>query len=110
MKHLRAGVVSLVSLVSVLGLMGILALSAYTDPPSSRAKLCNDQDRCDILPHPPQADSDKAPTLAPPRADARSTVNNSSRTSTSGQPVFVQVKTDYADIEVSWAPADRFGR
>jgi len=111
MELLRTTVASLVGVVTVFCVMTILAISPYTRDPIFPAELCSDLVQSDIgQQHLPQPDADKVPTLAPPRIDALSTAVNSLHIPSFGQSVYVQIKTDRADIEVGWASGEFLGR
>jgi len=111
MEQFKNAVTSIVGIVSILGLMVFLAISSCIDSPTFRAELCSDRVPCDVrLKQSPQSDARKLPTLAPPCINTLSTTNNSLRTPLLGQPVYVQVKTDRAEIEVGWASGDYLGR
>ena len=111
MEHFRISFSAIIGVVAIVCLMAILAVSACIDSPAFKAGLCNAFVQCDIsqksLPRP---DASQMPTLAPPRAGDLSAKDGSLQALLIGQPVYVQVKTDRADIEVGWAPGEFMGR
>jgi hypothetical protein len=112
MARLRRAIASLICIAAILGLMALLMISG-TRNPAYHTELCSDYVRCDIgRQHSTNPDTSKMPTLAPPRLKALSTTENSNSLHVPypGQTVYVQVKTDRADIEVGWAPGDLLGR
>ncbi len=111
MNHFRIAVANLLGMVVIFSLMAVLAISACTDSAAFRAEVCGKMVQGAIsLPHSSHIDADKMPTPAPPRFDVQSEANNSVLSPSFGQPVYVQVKIDQAEIEVSWAPSDLLGR
>jgi hypothetical protein len=111
MERLGTAVASLVGVVAIICVIVTLAISSYTDRPALPLELCNDLVQCDIVRQPSTLfEGGKAPTLAPRRSDAPSTADSVSQKASLAQPVYVQVKTDHADIEVGWASGEFLGR
>jgi hypothetical protein len=112
MEHLRSAVAGIVGVVAIFSLMAILVVSSKTQNQPCGTGLCSDVVQRNLeLPHAPRPDAGKIPTLAPPRIDdTLSTADNSLQTPLFGQSVYVQVKTDRADIEVGWASGELLGR
>jgi hypothetical protein len=111
MEHVRTLISCFVGVIVITGSITIFAISPYHDNPAFEAESCDDLAQCTTMPQPVNhPDVDKTPTLAPPRTDGQSTADNALHTPSFGQTVYVQVKTDHADIEVGWAPSEFRGR
>jgi hypothetical protein len=112
MEHFRSAVACLVGVIAIVSLMAILVMSSNTQSQSCQTELCDLLVQCELgLPHAPEPDAGKEPTLAPPRIDDPvSTADNPVRTPSLGQSVYVQIKTDHSDIEVGWASGELLGR
>jgi hypothetical protein len=115
MQHIKTSIATLVSLVAILGIMGFLFVSSDVDSLAARVEMCDEVVQCDIPQQlAVQQKTDEVPTLAPPRDNNQSLDDNSDSAPKNaplfGQTVYVQVKTDHAEIEVGWASSEKMGR
>lgn len=110
MEQLRTATAGLVCVVAILSLLALLAMSSFMHDRAVKPQMCDYLQLSSSVRHSASTDADKIPTLAPPRADVFSKADKPSHTLSLGQAVYVQVKTDYPEIEVGWAPGELLGR
>jgi hypothetical protein len=105
----RTILANVLGILVIFGFMAILAVAARTDMAAFGTEACDSALQCDISGGHVAVDADRTPTPAPPRIGSQP-ISDNSILMLSGQPVFVQVKVDQPEIEVSWAPGDLMGR
>jgi hypothetical protein len=106
MESLRTTVACLACVFVISIMLVVLSISSHTNIPAFQVSDC-DPAPCEIASrHPNQPIADQVPTPAPSRTDTPSKADVSSYVPEIGQTVYVQVKTDHADIEVGWASSD----
>ncbi len=101
------GVALLVCMIAIWGMMVFFTISSYTNKLAFRPEFCTDLGQGVNGPRQTLGpDADKAPTLAPPRHNVPSVVDNNLHVPSIGQTVYVQVESDHAEIEVGWAHSE----
>lgn len=111
MQHSRITVALLVCIFAVGGMLAFFAFGSSANGPANIPDFCRGFGQgCDGLQRPVGPDAAKVPTLAPPRDNLSSLADNKLHANSFGQPVYVQVETDRAEIEVGWAHSGFLGR